>query len=50
MQKNLLKVENVQNVKKTRIVDYRIIYHSDNTKFVELIDIGLRNNNYKKWD
>lgn len=37
--------------KKTRIGDYRIIYHiSDNTNFVELIDIGLRKNIYKKWD
>ncbi len=37
MQKNLLKVENVPNVKKTRIDDYRFIYYiSDNNKFVTI--------------
>lgn len=51
MLKNLLEVENAQNVKKTRIGDYRLIYYiSDNNKFVELIDIGFRKNIYKKWD
>lgn len=51
MRKNLLEVENVQNVKKTRIGDYRVIYYiSDNAGFAELIDIGLRKHIYKKWD
>lgn len=52
MLKNLLEVENAQNVKKTRIGDYRLIYYivSDNNKFVELSDIGFRKNIYNKWD
>ena len=36
---------------KTRVGDYRIIYHiSKRAKIVELIDIGPRKNIYKKWD
>ena len=37
--------------KKTRIGDYRIIYFIyESKKEVEIIDIGLRKNIYKKWD
>lgn len=50
-QKVHLKVENVQNVKKTRVGDYRIIYFiNESTKEVEIIDIGPRRSIYKKWD
>lgn len=51
MCRKIFKSRKCPKCKKTRIGDYRIIYHiSDNTNFVELIDIGLRKNIYKKWD
>ena len=37
--------------KKTRIGGYRLIYFiHEPTKEIEIIDIGLRKNIYKKWD
>ena len=46
-----LRVKSVQNVKKTRVGNYRIIYYINKSRnAVEIIDIGIRKNIYKKWD
>lgn len=37
--------------KKTRVGNYRIIYYINKSRnAVEIIDIGIRKNIYKKWD
>ncbi len=37
--------------KKTRMGEYRLIFYiHESTKEIEIVDIGLRKNIYKKWD
>lgn len=37
--------------KKTRMGDYRLIYFIiESSKEIEIVDVGLRKNIYKKWD
>jgi len=37
--------------KKTRVGGYRLIYFiHESTKEIEIVDIGIRKNIYKKWD
>lgn len=48
---NSFKSKKCPKCKKTRMGNYRIIYFiNESRKEIEIIDIGLRKNIYKKWD
>ena len=48
---NSFKSKKCPKCKKTRMGNYRIIYFiHESKKEIEIIDIGLRKNIYKKWD
>lgn len=48
---NSFKSKKCPKCKKTRMENYRIIYFiNESRKEIEIIDIGLRKNIYKKWD
>ena len=50
-QNKQLKSKKCPKCKKTRMGNYRIIYFiNESRKEIEIIDIGLRKNIYKKWD